>query len=101
MENQSDVKCEYLVLQQEFDKDEDKDEILTKPKDERRDKDRSKTSEDGDRRRRSRDPDVRTQTSRSTSPLKQVPCDVFVYFVQYCENIFAPLLSLVFRYMSH
>lgn len=73
-------------LLQEFDNNEDKKEILTskskdKLKDDRRDKERSKTSEDGDRRPRNRDPDDQTQTSRSISPLKQVPWDVFVYLL--------------------
>lgn len=66
----------YMLLQrdvlssalQEFDKDDDKNEILAskskdKSKDDRRDKDR-------DRRRRSRDPEDQTRTSRSISPLK-------------------------------
>lgn len=79
---QCDISC---CLLQEFDNNEDKKEILPskskdKLKDDRRDKERSKTSEDGDRRPRSRDPDDQTQTSRSISPLKQVPWD-FVYLL--------------------
>lgn len=64
------------LLQKEFEKDEEKSEMLTskskdKSKDGRRDKEKSKRSEDGDRRRRrSRDPDGQSRKSRSISPLK-------------------------------
>nr|XP_046267696.1 U2 snRNP-associated SURP motif-containing protein isoform X2 [Scatophagus argus] len=64
------------LLQQEFEKDEEKNETLTsklkdKSKDDKRDQERSRKSEDGDRRQRwSRDPDDQTRKSRSISPSK-------------------------------
>lgn len=74
----------FYCLPQEFEKDEEKKERSTskskdRSKDDRKDKERSKRSEDGERRRgQSRDSDEQTRQSRSISPLKQVPWDVFV-----------------------
>ncbi|XP_027129235.1 U2 snRNP-associated SURP motif-containing protein isoform X2 [Larimichthys crocea] len=64
-------KSGMSIQQQEFEKDDEKNET-SKSKDDRRDKEKNKRSEDGDRRRRrrSRDPDNHARKSRSISPSK-------------------------------